>query len=271
MKVLIIGAGKQGAFCDIAGTGCEHKVISHAKAFKMHDNFDLIGFYDKDITAMKKAAIEWDTGWFASLEDAFENDISIVSICTPDSTHYEVLKEVLQFHPQLVLCEKPIATDINQAEEIVAEYKDAGIPILVNYTRRFIPQFQVLKNSIRNDEFGNFLWGSGVFNRGWAHTATHMVDFVFWLLEGCNTGEFTVKEVKGADYRIFRIDLFFENLHWQIQSGGEVDPIFDLHMRYVVDNIYKHLTVGEPLRCTSEDALWALKACFILQERANGR
>jgi len=270
MKVLIIGAGKQGAFCDIEGTGCEHKVISHAKAFTMHGGFDLVGFYDKNESAMKRAAEEWGTNWFATLEDAFDNGVDIVSICTPDETHYEVLKDVLQFNPQLVLCEKPIATLLQQAEEIAEKYEERGIPILVDYTRRFIPELQAFKKRVGKGEFGKFLWGSGVFNRGWTHTATHMLDFVFWVLEGNTCGDFSVQSLDGADYRVFQIDLFFEKLHWRMQSGSRVEPMFNLHAWYMVDNIYKYLTEAEPLKCTAKDAVRALKACYLLRSKSNG-
>jgi len=265
-KVLIIGAGKQGAFCDIKGSGCEHKVISHAKAFKMHGGFELLGFYDTDIEVARRAAIEWETGWFNDLEEAIIAGADIISICTPDETHYDILNEVYKYNPQLVLCEKPIATNLRQAVEIVARYETGNIPILVNYTRRFIPELQLLKERIEKGEFGNFLYGWGGFNRGWYHTATHMVDFVLWLLG--DTDNFKIREIKNAGYRIFQIHLFFKRLYWKMKSGETVDPMFNLHTWYVVNNIYNHLRRDEPLLCTGRDALRALSIC---EELKNGR
>jgi len=269
-KALIIGAGKQGAFCDIKGSGCEHKVISHAKAFKMHGGFDLVGFYDTNEQAMLNAAIEWETDWFSSLEEAFDAyDIDVVSICTPDETHYDILDEVYKYNPKLVLCEKPIATDLRQAVDIVARYETQGIPILVDYTRRFIPELQLFKERIEKGEFGKYLYGWGGFNRGWYHTATHMIDFIFWLL-GPDT-KFEVREIENAGYRIFQIHLFFEQLYWKMMSGETVDPMFNLHTWYVVDNIYKYLKHDEPLLCTGRDALAALSVCKRIKEDANDR
>jgi len=267
-KVLIIGAGKQGAFCDAAGSGNEHKVISHAKAFKMHGGFELVGFYDTNIKLAREAATEWEVGWFNDIEEAVVAGANIISICTPDDTHYDILDKVCNHNPLLVLCEKPITTDVRQAVKIVAQYETRGIPILVNYTRRFIPELQLFKKRVENGEFGDFLYGWGGFNRGWCHTATHMIDFVLWVLG--DTAKFRIQEIDNAHYRVFQIHLFFETLYWKMISGETVDPIFNLHTWYVADNIYNYLNNGEPLLCTSKDALQTLSVCEQMKEIING-
>lgn len=270
-KTLIIGAGKQGALCDIPGSGNEYKIISHAKAFDVHTGFELVGFYDTNEQTMLNAAIEWETNWFHSLDEAWDAyDIDVVSICTPDETHYDVLEAVLKYNPKLVLCEKPIATNLTQATKIVAKYKVKKIPILVDYTRRFIPRLQLFKQRVDRGEFGKFLWGFGAFNRGWLHSMTHMVDFLLWVLGDLDN--FYVREVKSTKYRAFQVHLFFENQQWTMKTGdGPVDPIYDLHMFYVVDNIYNYLEKSAPLLCTGEDALKALSLTVDLKRRASDR
>lgn len=257
-KVMIIGAGNQGAFCDIPGSGKEHKIISHAKGFTSHHGFELVGFHDTSEQAMSEAAIEWETDWFYSLDEAWDAyDIDIVSICTPDETHYDILNAILKYNPKLVLCEKPLTTNLEQARSIVEKYNQRKIPILVNYTRRFIPQLQELRRKIRGGEFGKYLYGCGFFNRGWLHTGTHMVDFIRWLFDDSN---FDIEEIKNTDYRIYQVNLFFEHGYWREESQqNSVHQMYDFHMFYVADNIYRYLTSGEKLLCTGKEALKTLE------------
>jgi len=268
-RVLIIGAGKQGVFCDIPGSGNEYKIISHAKAFKVHSGFELIGFCDVNKDVMLDAAIEWETDWFHNLGEAWDAyDVDVVSICTPDETHFDLLDTVLKYNPKLVLCEKPIATDLVQATEIVAKYKIKEVPLLIDYTRRFIPRLQSFKRRVEMGEFGKYLYGFGTFNRGWLHTATHMVDFILWTLGDLDN--FYIREIKTTSYRAFQIHLFFEKLWWKMIDGEAVNPMYDFHMLHVVDNIYNHLEKGVSLLCTGEDALRALALTIDLMEEANG-
>ena len=55
-NILIIGTGKQGAFCDIPGSENSHKIISFTHAFKMHKNTDEIIFVDKNLEKAQEAS-----------------------------------------------------------------------------------------------------------------------------------------------------------------------------------------------------------------------
>lgn len=261
-RALIIGAGRQAALCDISGTGNEYKIISHAKAFDLHGGFKLVGFYDTNEEACKKAAEIWGCLAFNNLDEAFKAEIDIVSIVTPDKTHYEILKKVAPYQPKLVLCEKPLATTVRDGQKVVKKYKSLGIPLLVNYTRRFIPELQEFKDNVRAGEYGEYLWGWGMFNRGWLHTASHMVDFLLWFNI---PGNFQIRQLNRARYRVFQIHLFFEKLYWNMVSGDTVNPMFDKHMFHVVNNIYQHLRNGEELMCTGFDALESLETVISLK------
>ena len=48
-----------------------------------------------------------------------ENDIEIVSICTLADTHYQIIKDCVSYGVKAVFCEKPIANNLNDANEII--------------------------------------------------------------------------------------------------------------------------------------------------------
>ena len=104
-KAVIIGAGRIGSSFD---TPAMPAVMTHAHAFHIHPQTELVGFFDVDKTKAQAAARKWSAAAFTSLVDMLKTvDPDIVSVCTPAVDHYSTLLKLLQFQPRLVLCEKP--------------------------------------------------------------------------------------------------------------------------------------------------------------------
>jgi len=272
MKVLIIGAGNQGVLADAIGSQNEHKVISFAHAFKEREAE--LYFYDNVNKKAFDAFHLWG-GVATTPRYALEQlKMDIVVITTPDHTHYEQLIQIATpgyNKPKLVICEKPLCSTAEQAQKIVNLYSENGIPILVNYTRRFIPELIHLKNRYDSGEFGNLETYQILYNRGDLHTGTHAIDFMSWFLDGKADESLKLNGIKDnvmfkyCDYRVWNIQLFFQKHFWQEQRilDMPVPSYFDYSTRYVVENAYNFLAGEERLRCTDKDAL---KALVILEE-----
>jgi predicted dehydrogenase len=272
---LIIGAGGQGALADAPGSGNEHKIISFAHAFKEHPGFELIGFIDKD---MDKAIHASETWYSIDAVSCIPNILAyqdcIAVVATPDDQHYEILKELAEYPLKLAIVEKPLCTDLAQAREIVELYRARGIPLMVNYTRRFIPYYRELREKWNNGESGSFIGGNFVFNRGWIHTGSHMIDFIRWFFgfgDDYIKNHLGIRQIDdGENYRIWMIDLFFQRFHWREERIGD-QPVWDYYDRamwHVVDNAYNFLEGRESLKCTGEDTLRTLEICFEMMEGA---
>lgn len=265
-NVLIIGSGGQGALADAKGSGNEHKTISFAKAIIEHKNLELYGFIDNDFSKATKAQEIWNASYASDELSKFDlSQVDIAIVATSDDKHYEILKQIAEYPPKLVICEKPLCKDLEQAREIVELYRQREIPLLTNYTRRFIPRLQELKRRYKNGEFGKIVSANIVFNRGWLHSATHAIDFCGWLFDGEYNGKILECE---TDYRIWQIDLYFEKYHWREERIGDmpVPSYFDNSMQYVAENAYNFLEGKEELKCTASDALKALEICYELME-----
>ena len=65
-------------------------------------------------------------------EKAQDNPIDLVTVATPNSTHFEITKAFLEggFH---VLCEKPMTMTVEEGEEIVKIARTKGKICAVNY------------------------------------------------------------------------------------------------------------------------------------------
>ena len=263
---MIIGAGGQGSEADQQGNGNSNKIISFAHAFREHPGFHIEGITDKSLIKADIARKAWDIKWWGHGENSYKmffrenarNDkIDIAVVSTPDDTHYKILKQLAEYPLKLVIAEKPICDNLEQAREIVELYKAKGTPLCVNYTRRFLPYYEDLK------QYGKPLFATCTFNRGWIHTATHAIDF-FNMIRCEN---YKIKESK-LNIRYWNIQVYYENFVFHERRVAD-QPVWDYYDKshwYVVDNAYRFLEGREPLKCTGEDALRALEICYEMME-----
>ncbi len=242
-NVLIIGAGKIGAHFD---TPDSTDVWTHAHAFSQSPTFKLLGFLDPDITQAQSAITQWGGEVFDSIDTAFkQHSVDVVCIASPDETHADILQALLSYSPKLVFCEKPLTTELGQAKKLVVQYQQQNIPLLVNYTRRFVPEFQQLQSNIKSDLYGKFVGGNSIYGKGFKHNGSHLIDLLYFLIgdiDGVQPAQeihdftsndpsisvlltlenqpFWVQAMDSRLYTIFEMDLFFEHARIQILDSG---------------------------------------------------
>lgn len=238
-KVVIIGAGNIAAGFDSPES---EKILTHAHAVIEHPDFELLGFYDTDKKKTLEASKRWGGRAYADITAVKEADIVIN--CVPDRFHGQVLKEIAQFHPKLVIAEKPLATTYDEAKEIQNIYENK-IPLVINYSRRFLKEFQCLKEEIKS--YGKFLKGVGYYGKGILHNGSHMIDILRFLLgevEDINVFKPGIYDFETEDpsydvalriqeanfymlaidcraVTIFEMELYFEKSRIRILNGGE--------------------------------------------------
>ena len=94
--------------------------------------------------------LNYETRQFKNLEELFSSKINIDAavVSTPTNTHFEITKELLN-NGINVLVEKPIATKLSEAEELLNLAKKNKLALLVDHTfyitKQLILLFKILK------------------------------------------------------------------------------------------------------------------------------
>ncbi len=179
LRVVVIGLGNIAQGYDTPES--EH-VLTHIKAYKRNEAFEVVAVFDSDILKAYEVACKWNIPHVLQTFDEIQGiKPDVVSICTPDSTHADYAQALLEFEhyvPRLVFCEKPIDTDLDKAEKVVKLYEERGIPLIVNYSRRFIPELHdTLKQAVVNG--GELLSARIKYYGGVVHNASHLLDVLF--------------------------------------------------------------------------------------------
>lgn len=177
-KVVIIGAGRIASGFDTPG---DKRILTHAHALSRHPSVDLVGFFDKDKKVGELAAKKWGCRNFGSLKEAMVNQPDMVVVCVNSEYHYDVLRQLVKFKLKLVICEKPLTDHLADSKKIIKLYKKAGIPILVNYSRRFDFVVRRIKQEIAGGRYGKVLAAYGIYNKGVLNNGSHILDLARFL------------------------------------------------------------------------------------------
>jgi predicted dehydrogenase len=89
-------------------------------------------------------------GWRAMLAEA---PLDIVVVATPPALHAEMTLAAIAAG-KAVLCEKPLATTVADAEAVSRAAQERGVPVGVNYVMRYNPLFQAVRQVIAEGVLG---------------------------------------------------------------------------------------------------------------------
>lgn len=186
--VLIVGLGKIGLEYDLYHNKNKF-ILSHANAFFSHKDFNLVGAVDIDKEKTKEFKNYYNKNIFIDIKDALKKtkpDIIIIS--TPTRTLTEVFDAITNIYcPKVILIEKPISTDLKEAQRIVKNAQNKNIKLFVNYMRRSEPNSNIIKERIEKVRlpFKGVVW----YSKGIYNGASHFINLLEYWFGECNNSK----------------------------------------------------------------------------------
>jgi predicted dehydrogenase len=129
IRTAVIGAGKMGAI--------------HTKVYSSLPQSKLVAVVDTDIDKARGLARKYRCSAFSESREVL-GKVEAVTIATPTASHYELAKLFIE-NDVAVMIEKPLASDVNQAQEIVELAKSRGVVAAVGHSERCNPVVQAMK------------------------------------------------------------------------------------------------------------------------------
>jgi predicted dehydrogenase len=189
----------------------------HMAGYASHPRCELAAVCDVNLEAARALAARYGAkqvfGDYRELVSMEELDI--VSVATPNHLHARMTMAALRAGKH-VLCEKPMATRLADAEAMAAEAKRARRRLMINMSYRFHPLQQAMWELIKRGELGEVYYAKSHYTRrhgaplgakGWfvdkrqagggasVDLGVHAFDLVWWLM-----GSPRPKWVLGATY-----------------------------------------------------------------------
>jgi predicted dehydrogenase len=181
----LIGCGKIGSlFAD--DPLMRGDVFSHAEAYGVCPRTVLSAVVDSDADALARCSERWGVpAAFPSVADMLGvMQPDIVSVATPTSSHYAVCIQLLSAEtpPRAILCEKPIAQGLAEAERVVSLAREKGVLLVVMHMRRYASNIRNLREFIRDGGIGELRNVAGWLTKGTIHNGTHWFDLLRYLV-----------------------------------------------------------------------------------------
>src|SRR3954451_12273167 len=108
-----------------------------------------------------------ETDWKKLIE---RKDIDAIDICAPNNVHHEIAIAAAKAG-KMILCEKPLAMDSAQGEEMCRAVEAAKVPNIVWYNYRRVPAVTLAKNLIDQGRLGKIFHFRAKFLQDWTISA----------------------------------------------------------------------------------------------------
>ncbi|MBR4236345.1 MAG: Gfo/Idh/MocA family oxidoreductase [Clostridia bacterium] len=190
IKVAIIGAG------NIARS-------AHLPAYMKRSDVELTAIADVNLARAQETAQRFGIPKaFASTEELLAGaECDYVDICVWNRAHSECAIPAARAG-KAILCEKPLAINLEHALRMQQEIEKAGVPFMLAVPTRYTPQAMMLREMVDNGDFGEIYYAKTAYTRrrgtpyGWftdtsksgggpvIDIGVHCIDRT-WYLMGC--------------------------------------------------------------------------------------
>jgi len=149
---------------NIAVIGCGFMGRAHSNAYVKVNHFfkrehrpvlKVCCARPEEETKLKAFAEAWgyesyETDWRKLID---RKDIDLIDICVPNIMHREIALAAARAG-KMIVCEKPLAMNVAEAEEMVAAVEKAGVPNMVSFNYRRVPAISLAKQVIKEGRIG---------------------------------------------------------------------------------------------------------------------
>ncbi|MDZ4390670.1 MAG: Gfo/Idh/MocA family oxidoreductase [Gemmatimonadales bacterium] len=219
-RIAIVGLGRMG--------------MRHAEAAKRL-GMTIVGVADVSETALTAAAAEFGLPESACFTDpgamleAIRPEAVVIATTAP--SHCELVLKAAQARVAYILCEKPMAASLDEADAMLAACRGSGSVLAINHQMRFMEQYTAVKDLIGGDALGPLVTILvAASNFGLAMNASHYFEmFRYMVDEPAETVQAWLEEDRLANPRGPQFD--DRSGRVLVRSAGEATMFMDLSAR----------------------------------------
>lgn len=153
LKVGVIGCGSIARY-------------RHLAEYQAHENVEIIAVCDVVQERALEMAEKFGAAAYTDYQELLKNDeVEAVSICTPNALHAPMSITALQSGKH-VLCEKPMATSLVEAEAMIKAAKVNKKKLMIAHNQRFVPSHNKAQELIQSGDLGKIYSFKTSFGHG---------------------------------------------------------------------------------------------------------
>jgi predicted dehydrogenase len=182
LRAGVIGCGRIG--CGFDDDPRRQYASTHARAYLRTAGVELAALCDTDERKLERYGMKFGVrGRYTNYEEMLEKEnLDVVSICTLNTNHLEIVHAAIGNGVRGIFCEKPIAESLSAADEMIRLCAERSVALMIGHQRRFDPMHQRLAQFVREGGLGRVHQGTCYYTAGVANTGTHLFDLLRFYL-----------------------------------------------------------------------------------------
>jgi predicted dehydrogenase len=148
----------------VVGTGFMGRV--HLEALRRTENVEIAAIAGRNHAAADKLASAFAIPRLEIDGILRDSSIAAIHLCTPNAQHYPMAKAAL-LAGKHVLCEKPLAVTVEEAQELAALAAERALCNCVCHNLRYYPMVQQIRAMRAAGDLGEILVVQGTYSQDW--------------------------------------------------------------------------------------------------------
>lgn len=196
--------------------GCGGIGIAHASGLAGLNNTELVAGCDISLSALQAFKEHWadtcpDLALYTDHRDMLvAENLDIVTVATPDDLHADPVVNAANAGVKGIFCEKPMATNLADADRIMEAVERNSTLLSIDHTRRWQPLWRHLREEIiQGGMIGSLQHLVGTLSGPRAslfRNGTHLIDAICYLAGGTPQWVFAELEAGYDEYTEYRGD-----------------------------------------------------------------
>jgi predicted dehydrogenase len=212
--------------------GAGYIAESHARGYAALPQARLVLVVDRNLEKARNLADQYQAQAAGDVEALFSSDVEVVSICTPTPSHAQLAIALMRAGKH-VLCEKPLARTLEEAQSMIDCAEQTGVKLMVGHVSRYEADHLKARDLLESGAIGELRMGyHGIIGPypGWStgnwlgdtsysggpvvDLAVHSVDYLMWLFKKPVLRVYALgsRKITGHDHYVL--------LNLQFEGGG---------------------------------------------------
>ena len=164
--------------------GCGSIAQRHTKAYQSVPGFQLAAAAEPNAETARtfQETFALPTMYADPIEMLQKESLDVVSVCTWHGLHAPQTLMAAEHGAKAVLCEKPMAVSLDEADQMIAACRTGGTKLAIGHQRRFYPGWTEARRLISEGAVGKPTMVTGYVVDGLLNTGSHVIDGMRYVL-----------------------------------------------------------------------------------------
>ena len=135
-------------------------IIGHAACLALMDHVEVAGYCDIVPDLLQEFGNNWRDRWpdakpYTDYKQMLaEANLDILTVGTSDNRHADMVVDAANSGVKAIMCEKPLATTMDDANRMIKACEDNGVPLSVGHTKSWDPMYHKIRDMVRDRGIG---------------------------------------------------------------------------------------------------------------------